>query len=245
MNEWYERYNGYFRIPDRPLESVRILESRYQLENELLRAVGMGNESRALKLLAIFQEQPLPPRLNDELRNYQNYSITMNTLLRKAAEHARVHPLHIDCLSNQNIRRIEELTDIHQCLDFQHQMVRDYCSLIRHHNLKDYSILTQKIITCVNSDLQADLTLKSLAEQLSVNASYLSTLFKKETGMPLTEYVNGCRIEHAQKLLLVTDLPIKEIAHQCGMADVYYFNRLFKRLTGTTPKKYRKAGIYN
>lgn len=97
---------------------------------------------------------------------------------------------------------------INQCLDFQRQMVRDYCRLIRHHNLKDYSMLTQKIITCVNSDLQADLTLKSLAEQLSVNASYLSTLFKKETGMPLTEYVNGCRIEHAQKLLLVTDLPI-------------------------------------
>ena len=72
-----------------------------------------------------------------------------------------------------------------------------------------------------------------------VKSSYLSTLFKKEMGMPLTEYVNRCRVEHAQKLLIGTNMPIKTIAIQCGISDVYCFNRLFKQITGTSPGNYR------
>lgn len=72
-----------------------------------------------------------------------------------------------------------------------------------------------------------------------VKSSYLSTLFKKEMGMPLTEYVNRCRVEHAQKLLIGTNMPIKTIAIQCGISDVYHFNRLFKQITGTSPGNYR------
>lgn len=244
-HEWYEIYSGYFRIPDRPMENVRLLEKRYKMENELLRTVAGGNEDRALDLLAVLQPRAMLPRLDNELRNSKNYTITLNTLLRKTAERAGVHPIHIDGLSNRNIRRIEQLANPDQCLAFQRKIVQEYCRLIRQHNLKDYSLLTQKIITYVNSDLQTDLSLRALSGHLNVNASYLSTLFKKETGIPLTEYVNRCRIEHAQKMLLGTDMPIKEVAHQCGMNDVHYFNRLFKRITGTTPKKYREKGIEN
>ncbi len=243
-HEWYERYSGYFRLPDHPMENVRLLEERYELENKLLHTVAGGNESKALDLLALFQSKAVLPRLDNELRNNKNYTITLNTLLRKTAERAGVHPIHIDGLSNQTIRHLEQLTNPDQCLTFQRKMIQNYCRLIRQHHLKNYSLLTQKVITYVNSDLQADLSLRTLSGYLNVNASYLSTLFKKETGMPLTEYVNRCRIEHAQKMLLGTDMPIKEIAHQCGMSDVHYFNRLFKRITGTTPKKYRDTGIY-
>ena len=79
---------------------------------------------------------------------------------------------------------------------------------------------------------------------MSVNASYLSTLFKKEMGMPLTDYVNRQRIELSQRLLLSTDMPIKSVALQCGIPDVYYFSRLFKRIVGTTPKVYRETSTF-
>ena len=57
--------------------------------------------------------------------------------------------------------------------------------------------------------------------------------------MTLTDYVNQQRIAHAQYLLQGTNTPIKSIAQQCGIADLNYFVRIFKRITGVTPKSYR------
>ena len=67
--------------------------------------------------------------------------------------------------------------------------------------MKGYSLLIQKVLVRIDSDLTADLSLKTQAALLNVNASYLSTLFKKETGQTLTDYVNKKRVEHALFLL--------------------------------------------
>lgn len=133
------------------------------------------------------------------------------------------------------------MTSEEQCVSFAYKIIHDYCHLITEHRLKGYSPPIRQAITYINTDLAADLSLKSLAGQININASYLSTLFKKEVGMPLTEYVNRCRIDRAQKLLLITDLPIKAVALQCGIPDMQYFSRMFKRHTGVTPKSYQKS----
>lgn len=68
-----------------------------------------------------------------------------------------------------------------------------------------------------------------------------STTFSKEMGTSLTDYVNSLRISHAKTLLENTDAPIKSIALRCGIGDIHYFTRLFKRICGVTPKGYREA----
>lgn len=234
-------YERYFRVPDKPFLGIQIVEDRYAVENATLSAVASGNERQAMENCARWSMYMLPQRLTNELRDRKDYMITLNTLLRKTVEQAGVHPIHIDAVSNRHIQLIEQISSIEQIPAFQTQMVRTYCGLVRKHNLKDYSPLTQKIITCVDTELCADLSLKTLAERLSVNASYLSTLFKKEVGLPLTEFVNRRRIAYAQSLLIHTTLPIKTVAQKCGVPDVYYFSRMFKRVTGTTPKAYRST----
>lgn len=239
MKELFQSYEYYYRVPDKPFLSIQMIEERYELENATLNAVANGNESKALASCARWTAHVIPQRLANELRDSKDYMITLNTLLRKTVEQAGVHPIHIDSVSNRNIQLIEQLSSIEQCRSFRSKMIRSYCLLVRKHNLKDYSLLTQKIITYVDTELCADLSLKALSERLSVNASYLSTLFKKEMGMSLTDFVNHRRISHAQKLLISTEMPIKSVALKCGIPDVYYFSRLFKRITGTTPKAYR------
>ena len=98
----------------------------------------------------------------------------------------------------------------------------------------------QHVILRIETDLVADLSLKAHADHLNVNASYLSNLFKKETGITLTEYVNRTRIDHAIFLLNTTDMQILNIAQSCGVPDVNYFTKLFKRIIGKTPKEYRQ-----
>jgi YesN/AraC family two-component response regulator len=99
--------------------------------------------------------------------------------------------------------------------------------------------LIRKVITHIDFDLTADLSLKAQAQLLNVNPSYLSTLFKKETGVTLTEYVNRRRMDHALLLLNSTGMQIQLIAQHCGIPDVNYFTKTFKKMVGQTPKKYR------
>ena len=112
---------------------------------------------------------------------------------------------------------------------------------MQNHSMKGYSLLIQKVLTQIDSDLTADLSLNSQARLLNVNSSYLSTLFKKETGSTLTEYVNGKRIKHAVSLLNTTSMQIQAIAQYCGIPDVNYFTKTFKKYIGTTPKEYRDS----
>lgn len=241
MDDWYESYSRHYRSEGDSMMNIEMIEMRYALEAQLLNAVFNGNEAGAMALVSKLSSVALPSRLSDELRDYKDYTITFNTLFRKKAEEAGVHPIHIDLCSNQHIQLIEQIANKDQCLTVWSRITLNYCRLIRKHTLKDYSLLTQKIITYISSDLTADLSLKTMSEWLNVNASYLSTLFKKEVGIPLTDFVNRQRIEQAKKLLIATELPTKTIAQQCGIPDIYYFSRLFKKRTGVTPKLYRES----
>ena len=229
------------RIPEEPFRNTQRIESRYAVENAIIAAVFSGNEGQAIEQFRKMAALPLPQRLTNTLRDRKDLCITINTLLRKTAENTGVHPVHIDSYSNRNIQSIEAMTSEEQCVSFAYQIIHGYCRLITEYPLKDYSPPIRQAVTYINTDLTADLSLKSLAGQINVNASYLSTLFKREVGVPLTEYVNRCRIDYAKKLLQITNLPIKAVALQCGIPDMQYFGRMFKRQTGVTPRSYQKS----
>lgn len=88
-----------------------------------------------------------------------------------------------------------------------------------------------------------DLSLSTawLAEKLEVSKSYLSNLYKTKTGRTLSHSINVFRIEKAKLLLRNPSLKIYEIAARCGYADENYFIRVFKKITGATPLKYREG----
>ena len=182
-------------------------------------------------------------RLTDTLRNRKNYLIILNTLLRKAAEYGAVHPIHIHQLSSSFAGQIEELHSIEGSIELQKTMMRKYCLLVKEHSLKKYSYIIGRTITLISYDLAADLTLKSVAKIMNVNASYLSALFKKECGETLTDYVNRKRMESAAFFLLHTEKQIQTIAEEVGVLDVNYFIKLFKRQYKMTPSQYRASLI--
>lgn len=224
---------------EEPFLSIQVLENRYATENKLMQAVSLGQPNKADSIMSSMSLSVLEERTSDPLRNLKNYSIILNTLLRKAAETGSVHPLHIDKLSADFARKIELLTSKESVLKLQRDMIHKYCLLVKNHSMKSYSLLVQKVITQIDLDLTADLSLKTQAKLQNVNASYLSSLFKKETGMTLTEYVNKKRIDQAIFLLNSTSMQIQTIALYCGIPDVNYFTKTFKKYIGKTPREYR------
>lgn len=230
--------------PDRqtePFSSMKIQEKHYADENELVKAVAAGQCQRALALCNSFLARQMAQRLADPLRNEKNHTIVLNTLLRKAAEQALVHPLHIDRISSQYAHRIELCVSPRAVEALARDMVHNYCLLVQNYSLKSYSLLVQKVLTQIDTDLTADLSLNAQAGLLNVNSSYLSTLFRKETGITLTEYVNKKRIRHAVFLLNTTTMQIQMVARHCGIPDVNYFTKTFKKYIGKTPKEYRDS----
>lgn len=240
--KYYNFYQHIFRMPDHPFAGIDIIEKRYEMENALLRAIEAGNEKLAFQILeeTYTSEITMEKRIPDELRNLKDYMITINVLCRKTIEHAGVQPIYIDSISNNFVTFIENAENTDECLKLVEQMINTYCAMVRNLDRQAYSPIIQKIIAYIETDLSTDLSLKTFAKYLNVNASYLSTLFSKEVGIPLSEYVNNTRIFHAKKLLLGTNLPIKSIAEQCGFSDTHYFSRIFHKITGTTPGAYRK-----
>lgn len=86
-----------------------------------------------------------------------------------------------------------------------------------------------------------ELTLETLADKIYLSPSYLSKLFKKETGENLSVYIQNVRIQQAKLLLRTTDLKTYEVAERVGISDPVYFSRTFKKITGMKPKDFRHS----
>ena len=88
-----------------------------------------------------------------------------------------------------------------------------------------------------------ELNVNQLAEWLHCAPSYLSHVFRKETGMTLTAHIGQKRIEYAEHLLSTTAYSVSQIAWACGFASPAYFSRLFRKLRGNTPRAHRRTGF--
>lgn len=219
--------------------NIRMMEKRYAFENEMMQAVSQGLTHKAELLLSNVNTQYFEKRVSDSLRNTKNYCIIMNTLLRKAAEKGGVHPVYLDKISSSYAQKIENLSSNEKPDDFMLEMFDSYCKLVKKYSISKYSSVIQKTIIYIDADLTADLTLSTMAKINNVSASYLSSLFKKETGETLTEFVNKRRVKFAKNLLSTTNLQIQTIALHCGILDVHYFSKIFKKYEGLTPKAFR------
>lgn len=220
---------------------MRMLENRYAAESRFFQNVSKGYIRRAEAAFSNGTLLDIEPRLDDTLRNFKNYCIIMNTLLRKAAEAGGVHPIYIDEISTSYAKKIETIHSASSGRTLMQEMIRKYCLLVKNHSLKGYSLLVQKVIVRIDTDLTADLSLRAHAQYLNVNPSYLSTLFKKETGQTLTEYVNQKRVQHGLFLLNSTNMQIQTVAQHCGISDINYFARIFKKQVGQTPSEYKNS----
>ena len=221
------------------------MEKRYKYENEMMQAVALGQMNKMDYLIGKFNYGSLKKRTNDTLRNVKNYCIIMNTLLRKAAQNGGVHPIYIDSVSSAFAVKIEMLQKSEAVNALVTEMFKTYCRLVRQHTMKNYSPIIQRTIAIIDSDISANLTLSTLAQQQNLSSGYLSTVFKDETGKTLTEYIRDKRIKHAQYLLSTTHLQIQTVALHCGIMDVQYFSKIFKKQTGKTPKEYRDELRFN
>lgn len=99
------------------------------------------------------------------------------------------------------------------------------------------------LLDYIKQHFTEDLTTEQLARQFSYSASHLCRKFKKNLGLPITDYIHMCRIEYAQHLIKEDKMELTEIAAKCGYNSYSYFSRKFHQLTNITPVEWRSRFV--
>lgn len=86
-------------------------------------------------------------------------------------------------------------------------------------------------------------SIAELAGRVSLSSSRLHHLFRKQTGLTLTQYAKEYRLRRAAALLITTARPLKQIGNECGFSDASALVRCFKQWSGTTPGAYRREHL--
>ncbi|BBI32730.1 response regulator transcription factor [Cohnella abietis] len=136
-------------------------------------------------------------------------------------------------------RRILDCSSTSQIVELLAEYVDRYMRVEKKAKLNQQHHLMSNIADFIEERLQENWTVKQLAEQFSMNASYLSVLFKREIGKTISDFVQDKRIQRARKLLQDPNIKVYEVADQVGIQTPAYFTYLFKKLVGSTPQEYR------
>jgi YesN/AraC family two-component response regulator len=106
-------------------------------------------------------------------------------------------------------------------------------------NVKHVDLIS-KAVSYVKNNYMRKLTLSEVAEYVFLSPSYFSKIFKQEMNYYFNDYLNFARVEKSKALLLTERVSLVDIADAVGFYDQSYFNKVFKKITGVTPKKFKE-----
>ncbi|MFY9175889.1 MAG: response regulator [Caldicoprobacterales bacterium] len=138
----------------------------------------------------------------------------------------------------QILGRFETLNEI---MDWYQVFIDDFFKYLKETKQHMYGKEIAKAVQYIKQNYNHEIKLTHVASHIGMNESYLSHLFKKETGLSLTEFINITRIEKAKELLRYEDMNINEVSINIGYANSSYFSKVFKDIVGISPVEYKKA----
>ena len=98
-----------------------------------------------------------------------------------------------------------------------------------------------RVKSFLDEHYEEKLSLESVASHFFIDKHYLARLFKEQYGVTLVTYLQQVRITHAKRMLRFTDKSIEEIGLECGIGELNYFSRVFKKLEGVSPSEFQRV----
>ncbi|RRJ65794.1 response regulator [Paenibacillus oralis] len=213
-----------------------------EYKDELLLALRSGNVSRTGTILSAISEtlQSLISRQNPDylLSLYDELAASAIRTFYEMVPYSDIQPLI------QRFRAVQGTAGL-SLSSLQRQLLAlctEGVGLVRRNSLSEGQRVIYEATRYIKSRLSEDITVGECAAHVHLSASYFSSLFKKVTGMTVTQYTTSERIQKA-KLLLVEGAQVQEVAAAVGYEERRYFSEMFKKITGQTPSEFR-AGYH-
>ena len=220
-----------------------ILRAPYNPELEFYAAIREGDMDKLNELLLIplHTKEGLGKLSDDPLQNIK-YHFTVTAAL--SARNCIAGGMNVSTaynISDYYIKKADRARDLETVSALHNVMCLDYCRRMKAlRKEKICSLHIAKSIDYIYDHLNARLTIEKLSEVSGLTPSYFSRLFKKETGMTVSTYINTCRIRTAQNMLVHSEYPPSTISSALAFPSQSYFTEVFKKVTGLTPTQYRE-----
>jgi len=187
-----------------------------------------------------FSGSGIPKYSSSDIRDFKNIVIFSTAVASRSAMKGGLDFDTASAMASSYLTKVETLDNTTDIFLILKQMFLDYAKAVSKLNaLPTDSILVTRICKEINSHIFEKVTPTLIAKNLKMNAPYLCTHFKKETGKTITEYINEVKIKESTRLLSTTDLSILNISEHLGFATSTYYHTVFKKITGLTPNEYR------
>lgn len=218
----------------------------YSLETEisLIEAIRAGNQVQAAEIVTqIFEAHFQPDVLTLEAAKCLTMDIA-STLLKVTHELQRNY--HIDCANETALlRKILMNESDGDTKETIMSITQRLCLAVGDKKASGGSRTIELVKKYINQNYaDLNLSLNSIADELNVSHTYLSRIFKLQTGEGVLQYINSRRLNEAKHLLSDTNFNIVEIARKVGYANSNTFIRSFKKYNGITPGKYREMASF-
>jgi len=217
-----------------------VLHSLPEIEKLLMRHIKHGDKSAILNMMTTASHVEfgiLSKR--SHLRNRKNIAICAIAITTRAAMDGGLYAELAYTLSDLHIQHIEELKDVQAVEVAMVDAMLDFTERVRQSRKSNVSKPIEACQEYIFNHLYEDIPLTALSKWTGLNGNYLSHLFKKETGVTISHFIQKERVEEAQKLLDFTKDPISAISTRLNFYDQTYFIKIFKKHTGITPKQYK------
>ncbi|MBR7132067.1 MAG: helix-turn-helix transcriptional regulator [Clostridia bacterium] len=225
------------------------------------------SKAKAQYTCVYFHPKFLNINMSFELLRSENYSDIATThdmfMLKPFTHKAYVIPIaetqveKIEHSADYMMQELEEQRDWYWSCRGRSYFMEIIIALERMYGLIGYGLTHQKSdnIPIINNPMLRDavlyieghygenITLSDIAVNAGINHTTLTALMKEELGCTAIEYLMQYRITIAKNQLSFTDVPVKDIASMVGFKTVQHFNRIFKKIAGTTPAEFRKSAV--
>ena len=211
----------------------------YYEEQLLMQAIREGRTEDALRLTENMDKDS--GRLaGAELSHWRNLAIIGISLCTRAAIEGGLSPEEGYRLSGYYIQKCDLSQDPAHVLHHRNRAIEDLTVRVRRVAEKPRgSGHVERCKDYVRKHYREKIYLDDVAEVLEISPTYLSRLFKKETGQCLQDYINSERVRRAADLLTYSTLSLADIAEYVHFPNQSYFGKIFKQQKHMTPKEYR------
>ncbi len=178
------------------------------------------------------------------LRNAMYHFVSMTAMITRVCISHGLPQEEAYKMSDTFIQKADKLSTPEEVREFQSDMIMRYAKVMA--QKQKNGVHSKQVVKCmdyIGQHLHDKITMEQLAEHVKLNETYLSKLFRKETGLSISEYIRNKRVEEAMALLRYSDKTSIEIATDLGFSSHSYFISVFKKVSGVTPKEYRNQNF--
>lgn len=219
-----------------------ILHAPYNSELEFYSVIQAGNVEKTKELCqdSLLTKEGLGKLSDDYLQHIKYHFVITTALVARYCIEGGMELSQAYSLSDFYIQMADKKKKPEEVVALHPKMCVDYAKRMR--SLRKQKVCSKHIALALDyiyDNLHTRITLPVLADYVGLNESYLSRLFKKETGQSVVNFIQTKKLETAQNMLIYSDYSPAQIANTLAFPSQSYFTELFRKKTGVPPTKYR------